>query len=366
VVIERYLFREVAQSFGGVLSVLMLIFVSHRFIRYLRDAAAGELSNDVIAQLLGLSLATGLVYVLPIAFYLAVLLAFGRLYRDSEITAMAASGIGMPRLLQATAWFSVGFAAAALVLSLYVSPKAWGQIKELQRRAQQEANITAIAAGRFKEIAGGDRIFYAESVSEDRRYAQTVFVRMLDATRPVVLFAQRGRVEREPGSGDRVVIMEDGHRYDGEPGQEDYTITDFRTHAVRLEGNAAGTVTRYKDTIPTLELLASSEPRDRAELQWRLSLPLSVLLLGPLAVLLSRTSPRQGRYAKLFYAILVYFIYNNLMGITRELVEQGNLSPAIGIWPVHLAMALLVVGAFLYQNTGGWRMLGHLRRARRP
>lgn len=364
-VIKRYLFREIAQSFGGVLGVLMLIFVGHRFIRYLRDAAAGDLSNDVIAQLLGLSLATGLVYVLPIAFYLAVLLAFGRLYRDSEITAMAASGIGLPRLLQATAGYSVGFAAVALALSLYVSPKAWGQIKELQRRAQQEANITAIAPGRFKEI-GGDRIFYAAGVSEDRRYAQTVFVRMLDDTRPLILFAQRGRIEREPGSGDRVVIMEDGHRYDGEPGQENFTITDFRTHAVRLEDNTTEDVTRHKDAIPTLALLASREPRDRAELQWRLSLPLSVLLLGPLAVLLSRTSPRQGRYAKLFYAILVYFIYNNLMGIARELVEQGKLSPAIGIWPVHLAMALLVVVAFLYQNTRGWRVLGHLRRARRP
>ncbi len=360
-IIERYLFREVAQSFGAVLSVLMLIFVSHRFVRYLRDAAAGELSNEVIAQLLVLSLATGLVYVLPVAFYLAVLLAFGRLYRDNEIVAMAASGIGTPRLVQVTAGFSVGFAAVALVLSLYLSPKAWTLIKDLQPRAQQEANITAIVAGRFKEISGGDRIFYAAKVSDDRRYVETVFTRIRDSGRSVILFAQTGRVERDSHTGDRLVIMEDGHRYDGEPGEEDYTITLFRSHVVRLDNARTSEPAHKKDTIPTMELIGSDDHRHRAELQWRLSLPISVLLLGPLALLLARTSPRQGKYAKLFYAILIYFLYNNLIGIARELVEQGRLNPAVGIWPVHIATALLVLAVFFYQTQGRWRVAKALK-----
>lgn len=364
-VIERYLFREVIQSFGGTLSLLLLIFVSHRFVRYLRDAAAGELSNDVILQLLGLSLATGLVYVLPIAFYLAVLLAFGRLYRDSEIIAMAASGIGIPRLLQVSFWLSMGFATVALALSLYVSPEAWAQIKELQRRAQQEANIAAIAAGRFKQFSGGDRIFYAAGVSDDRQNLETVFIRIFDGTRPLVLFAEKGRLKREPVTGDRYVILEDGNRYDGEPGREDYTMTRFKTHAVRVDERQAQSSRRQKDSIPSLELIGSDNPRYRAELQWRLSLPISVLILGPLAVLLARTSPRQGKYAKLFYAILIYFVYNNLMGIARELVEQERLGSAIGIWPVHALFALLTLAIFLYQTTGRWSLPGYLRRRRR-
>lgn len=363
-ILHRYLFREVTQTFIGVLSVLLLIFVSHRFVRYLADAAAGDLPSDVIVQLLALKMIATLVIILPLAFFIAVLLGLSRLHQDSEVTAMTAGGLGLGQFMQAIFWFSLGFALIGLGLSLYASPKAAELAGEIKGRAEASADITGMIAGRFNRVSGGDRVFYAETISPDRARMENVFVQLRDRQPPFLLSAASGYQRVDEETGDRFLVLVDGRRYEGEPGQYKYTVTRFREHAVRIKENLIAGETRKNDTIPTLELLASDNREWAAEFQWRLSMPLSLVLLGLLAVLLARTSPRQGRYARLFNAILLYFVYNNLLGITRELTEQGEIPTAIGVWPVHLGMALFIAALALYQASGRWWLAAFRRRRR--
>lgn len=361
-IIERYLYREVATTFLGVFGVLLLIFVSHRFVQYLAGAAAGELSSDLLVELLVVKVVANLVLILPLAFFVALLLAMGRLYADSEVTAMSAGGIGLGRLLLAVTGLSVLFALFALGLSLYATPAAHGLGDEIENRAEEASEITGIAGGRFKEFGGGERVFYAEEISSDRTRLSHVFVHMRDRERPFMVIAESGYQMTDPATGDRFMVMVDGHSYEGRPGEADLVVTRFREYGIRIEDNPVVATSRPINQVPTGALLAMEGAAAAAEFQWRISLPLSMVLLGPLGLLLARTSPRQGRFGRLFYGVLIYFIYTNLLGVSRELVARGDLAPELGVWLVHLGVAGVVGAMYVVQSGGAWRAAAALRR----
>jgi lipopolysaccharide export system permease protein len=360
VIIERYLYREAGTAFAGVLSVLVLVWVSHRFVRYLAQAAAGNLSGDLILELLGLKLAANLALLLPISLYLALLLAVGRLYRDSEVTAMAAAGVGPGRLLRGSLRFSLGFATLAAAVALYLSPAAARLSDQLETQAEESADYSNILAGRFKALSDGDRVFYAEGVGEDGRSLQGVFAQVRDGERLHLVAAESGYQMREPRTGDRFLVLVDGHRYQGQPGSVDFLVTGFREHAIRIDEGRREARSRRIQGIPTGELLGSADPAHRAELHWRLAAPVSSVVLGAFGFLMARTSPRQGRYGGLFNAVLLYFVYANLLGAGRELIEQDRLPAQVGLWPVHLALGLSAAVVYFASSAQARRLVARL------
>ena len=177
-IVNRYVYREVLQVFGAVLGVLLLIYISNRFVRFLAQAASGYISSDVIIQLILLKLAQNMSILLPLGLYLAVLLALGRLYRDSEMIAMAAGGISVRRLAHSLLWLGAGFALLATFLSIYLSPKAAQLQQVVFEKAKGEAQIVGIQAGRFREFGKGDSVVYVESIADDGASMGNVFVRV--------------------------------------------------------------------------------------------------------------------------------------------------------------------------------------------
>ena len=350
VIIRKYLFREVGQSFGAVLLVLLLIYVSFRFVRFFAEAAAGRLASEVIFELVGLKLAVNLAILIPLALYVAVLLALGRLHRDSEIVAMTAGGYGVAQVASSVMWLALGFGAASAGLSLFLAPALSEMAEVMTEEARSSTHISGVIPGRFKEYGEGERIFYVETIREDRRSMSNVFVQIREKDQLEVLFAERARYHVDPDTGDRFMVMEAGRQYQGNPGDADYAVTRFERYGVRLERASKSTGYREPEALSTRELLLSDEPWHVAELQWRISLPISTVLLTMLAVPLARASPGQGRGWKLFSGVLVYFVYNNLLNVATKSVESGALPPIIGVWPVHLALGLIVLAIILDQE----------------
>lgn len=362
-ILHRYVLREILQAFVAVVAVLALVYVSNRFVGYLSEAASGRITAELVLELLVLKLVTKLVLLIPLGLYVAVLLGLGRLYRDSEIVAMSAGGVGTPRIAGAVFLMSLGFCALAFLVSLYVAPKAAALQEELYERAKQQTEITGVVPGQFKEFGGSERVVYVQEADPDGRGMRNVFVQVRGERDLDLLVSERAYPARREG-GSRYIVLADGRRYRGEPGSADYVVTRFQSHGVLIEPGG-GNDARQVETVPTRELLRSERPLHVAELQWRLSHPIGVVLLAMLAVPLARTSPRQGRYAKLFTGVLVYFVYNNLIGIAASLVERGELSSRIGVWPVHAALALVVVAALFTQSSGHRRLVAMFGR-RRP
>ena len=364
-IIERYLCREVLRTCAAVLAVLVLVYGAVRFTRFLADAAAGVVSPDLILQILALTLAKELPVLLPLALYIAVLISLGRMYRDSEIIAFGAGGVGMWRLSRGVMLVVSGFAFAGAILSLFVSPSLAVMREVLLEEAKLQAEHRVFVPRRFKEFGGGDQVIYVESIDSATGRMSDVFVRIRRPGRQYVLLSSAAYQLVRPGDGGRLMVLENGYRYAGQPGEAEFSVTRFERHAVRIDEKPKEPFARGRRMLATMALIGSGDSRHVAELQHRISAVVSIVVLGLLAVPLARTSPREGRYAKLFVAIVVYFIYSNALSIFEKQLERGAVPSFIGVWPVHAAVALVAVGLLLARASWGWRLHAKLRSIRR-
>ena len=349
-IVQRYVIREVFQAFLAVLAILMLVYTSRVYVGYIKDAATGTLSSGLILELMALRLLGKIEFLLPLALYAAVLLSLGRLYKDSEVVAMVAGGIGLPTIARAVLWIALAMGALATVLALFITPKLAIKEADIVARAKEESQITGIYPGRFNVFKRGDLTVYAQSLAPDGNGMHDVFIQYRNLGEEHVYVADYAYQEQIGAQGQRYIVLEKGHRYSGLPGEVDYEITEFDSHAVLVDIGKARASYRKHDVYSTEELIESDIQLDKAELHRRFSLPVSTVILAMLAVPLARTSPRHGKYAKLFTGFLIYFAYNNCIGMFQKFVERGELHPGIGAWPVHLFM-LVVVFALLFAQT---------------
>ncbi len=354
-VIDRYLIREIGSALLAVLGVLLLIFMSKHFVRYMSDAAAGELPAYLIAQLLGLFTLAYLPLLIPFALFIAVLIAMGRLYKDSEMTALAACGIGIPRILQTALGLGLVTAVLVGVMSFWLAPWAERMQYELRDRAAMESEFSFLAPGRFHPVRGGGGVFYLENMSQDKRQMREVFVFLQDERGEAVFSAARAHQYLDPDSGSRYLVLEDGYRFERLAGEQGFRFYQYAASGVRVEPRLPDAAQRPRIAWPGSRLLEQGDAASWAELHWRIAMPVSALLLVLLAVLLSRTDPRQGRFGKLFLALLVYIAYFYLLTLGRAWLKDGLIPLSLGLWWAHgLALALVVI---LLGRQLGWRNL---------
>ena len=341
--LDRYLLKECVINLVAVTGVLWLIYVSTRFARYLADAAVGNMPADVIFSLLGLSSLGALSILLPIGAFLAVMLSLGRMSSDNELTVMAACGISRLRIMRNIMLFAGTVAVIVAMLALFVVPGALSDRYQLQEKAKISANTTGLIAGSFKESEEGDWTFYSQGLSANKQFMENVFIEIQRDDKPLIFRSETGHFEIDQQSGDKFLVLEDGYRYEGKAGDQDFTIAEFGTHSLLIEKGQQGEVRERHKALPTAELLERGEPRDIAEVQWRTAAALMTLLLCLLAVPLANAGPRQGRYAGFVPAVLVYIIYSNLLAVNRAWVAKAEMPAWLGgIW-VHLLMLVVLL-----------------------
>ncbi|HSC48467.1 MAG TPA: LPS export ABC transporter permease LptF [Gammaproteobacteria bacterium] len=363
-IVARYIAKETALTMAAVTGVLMLILLSNRFALLLGDAAAGRLPRDTVFTLLGLASINYFIVVVPVALFLAVMLALGRLYRDSEMTTLTACGVGPVQVYRPLLAIAGLIAALLALMSLEVAPWAQRMTHIINGAAQHNAQVGSFESGRFKVDEDGKGALYAEKVTQDGKTLENVFMEGPSDDRQAVVIAATGHrqgTDQDPGGG--LLVLEDGWRYEGIPGKADYRTVRYAEHGIVIQPAKPDSLLDEFDAYPTSDLLGTSDLNAVSELQWRLSVPLSVLILTLLAVPLAKTSPRQGRYGKLMAAILVYVIYYNLGILARVWLQKGLSPPLLGLWWVDvLFLAAAVV--ILLDQYGLRGFFGRLERAR--
>ena len=360
-IVQRYLIREILHAFFAVFSVLLAVAATVMFVRLLAEMSTGVFSSVFIFQLMVLKIIGKLSVLLPAALYVAILLALGRLYSDSEMVAMWAGGIGPSRINKSIFWFLLVFAAVTSVISLYLSPEAFARRDVVWAQAKAQAEVSGVLPGRFMEFRDGELVAYTETLSADRREMENVFAKLTIDKNQNVLVAKRARFSGSEEKTGRYIVLEDGYRYSGTPGSVDYTVYRFAKHSFRIDQEPTGSIVSKANATRTVDLLNAPYPAYSAELQWRLSQPISLVLLGMLALPLARTLPRQGKYTKLGMGVAIYFLYGNAVGVMQTFVERGEISTVIGIWPVHVVMTI-VVATLLYVQSAGRSPLAVRRR----
>ncbi|WP_426417115.1 LPS export ABC transporter permease LptF [Aestuariirhabdus sp. LZHN29] len=343
-IIFRYLAKEVMLAFSAVAGVLLLIILSARFIHFLSRAATGRLNSEYLFSLIGYQIPSFLLVLLPLAIFLGVLLAYGRLYVDNEMTVLRACGMSSRRLIAFSLFPGVLVTILVAALSLAVAP--WGAKNAEWILAKQKTltEFDMLLPGRFQST--GERVTYTERLSDDRKRMDGVFIASLGESggegRITLLLADEGaqRVVEETGS--RYLELKQGYRYDLVPGEADLRQIRYERYGIKMP--------RGSDDIEISEVKALSTPRlyeegleNRGELLWRISLPVMVPILVLLAVPLSRVNPRQGRYMRLVPSVIIYLVYLGGLLASNSAVADGRLDWQWAMWPLHLVFLLAAI-----------------------
>jgi Predicted permeases len=336
-IINRYLFKEIALSFAATLLVLTLIIVGNTFVRLLADASSGNLPADLVGNLLWFGSLKQLIRLIPVALLIGMMLAFSRLYRDSEMAALRAAGFAPRHFYRAIFSFVLPLTLLLAVLVSVVSPWLESNNAELRREINERPEAAGIPPGEFVSSGTAERNYtaLAESIDPSRTVMERFFIRAQDGAKEVLIWAKSAVLFIDSGSGERVLQISDGYRYESDPEQGGMTIIRFGEHSIRIplrNYSASNSLA----AIPILELWQQTDNASQAELQWRAAVIISAPLLALLAFPLSYTAPRQGRYGKIAIAILIYALYASLLATVRGMMERGDFPLLPGLWWIHL------------------------------
>ena len=343
--LDRYIFREVAVTCVAVTIVLLVILLSNQLARVLSQAAANDFPRDVVFALIGLTSAGYLTVIVPIGFFLSIMLALGRLYHESEMAAIQSCGVGPAGLFRPIGLLGFGVAALLVWLSFWAIPQATARAQQIRVEALRDAQFGALEPGRFRTFGAGNVVFYAERVDDNRvLHNVNVFVDRTEepgSEGKMEIWVATRAEQRGAGQADQTFILYDGRRYEGVAGSGEFRVVQFAEGGIPIRlGELTGAQSKA-ELKSTRELAQSSDRADIAELQWRISTPILALVLMVLAVPLARLRPRQGRFGRIGIAILAYFVYSQLLAAARTWVESNVVPEFIGMWWVH-AIALCV------------------------
>ena len=329
--------------FVAVGGVLTAIFTTYSMTRFLDKAADGLLHTSEVLQLTALKSVIAQEVLIPVSLFVALVIALGRLYSDWEMTALRSFGFAELRILTPIMAVAASLALVVGLFSLVGRPWAYDQLYRLEVEAEATSDLDRIKPGRFYFYDEDARTVFIEEVPAEGNQITGLFIRSLDGEDVEIISAPQGTV--------REFVTEESHELDLEDAQifkRSDTGSDFLGVFKRLRilvpVGAVQSIGYREKSQNSFVLRESDAPVDQAEYQWRWSTAASTMLLALLAVPLGRSRPRQGRFARLTLAVVIYAVYFNALGIGRTWVEQGT---AETLWWVPLTFALAIVAAYL-------------------
>lgn len=337
-ILDRYILREFLTSTLAAVVVLLVIFTGSTFASIVNQVASGRLPGSVMFTVLGLNLVNTLQALLPMAMFLGVLLALGRMYRDSEMHVLSASGFGPRGLLKPAALFAIGTGIVVAVVALWLGPLASSTSNAEIDTANRSVIAAGLEPGRFTSLPGRGGVLFANTVSPDGTKLGKLFVESErtdkhGVTSISVITADHGELFHEGAVDNRFVALYDGHRFDIRLGKDNWRLMQFERNNIALTqpSDAEDQDNPYSQR-GTLALLGDHDPAARAELQWRIAIPFGPLVLVMLALPMSRQGPRSSPVGRILIAVLAYLVILNLMTLARNFIATGKLAAPFGMW----------------------------------
>ena len=342
-IFKQALRKELSFTTGGVFLVLVTIMITTLVIRILGFAANGTVNPKDAFVLIALATLGYMAVLLTVSLFVAVLIVLVRWYKDCEMIVWFASGLSVTNLIRPILQFAIPLIVIIALLALFVWPWSNRESTLISQRFQQRDDVSMVTAGQFKESAKADRVFFIEELDPDKSEVKNIFAADSKNGRLSIAVASTGFIQNSEG-GEKSIVLNNGRRYEGLPNQPDFRILEFNEYTTKIRNKEALAPPPRDREKSVTELLSTADPAqinaNRAELLWRIGLPLMALGLVLIAIPLAYVNPRLGNYTAMFYAILIYLIYSNLLNLSQNFVSQGKINVYMGIWPIHV-IALL-------------------------
>ncbi|NOT82893.1 MAG: LPS export ABC transporter permease LptF [Gallionella sp.] len=347
-IFQRALISEFAGNGLLVFAVLLGIIVISQLIRLLSEAVNGKVAVDGVLALLGFSAMNYLPVLLSISLFISILLTISRCYRDSEMIVWFSSGIGLSRWIKPVLWYAVPVVALIALLSLVLTPWALLKADEYKNKLESRDDVAVATPGMFRESKQADRIYFVENVDANSNHISNIFVQTQQGEKTSTMVAKQALQQTSP-NGERFLVLLNGTRYEGTPGQRDYNIVEFERYSMRIDSVPVKQSEPQMRMMTTLALWKNPTSWNLSEIHWRFGLPISALILALLSIPLSYVNPRAGRSLNLVLALVLYMLYSNLISVSNTWVGQGKLPVQVGMWGIHLLM-LAITGMLFYRR----------------
>lgn len=348
-IFQRALRRELASVAGATFTVLFTIFVTWTLISILGKAAGGKVASADVVALIVFAVLNYLPTILILTSFISVLMAVTRSYRDSEMVVWFASGQSLVRWIYPVLTFGLPLVVLTAALSMVATPWAKMKSTEFIQRFEKREDLKKVSPGQFKESTSANRVFFVEGASGGSNVVQNVFVNTIEKDGNTVVVAKEGVIEAD-GKGGQFLVLKNGRRYQGVPGQADFQSMEFERYSMRVTTRVPVLGADMPvDTLSTPALLIAPNRFTNAELLWRLSSPIMCVVLMLLAIPLGFVNPRAGSSANLILSMLIFITYSNLVKLTEASVKQGKAQFGMAWWPLHLVVALGVLGLFAWR-----------------
>jgi len=345
-ILDRYFLRELAQTVAATVVVLMVIVAGTAFATVVQQVAKGSFPASVMFQVLGLRTLQGLTSMLPLAGMIGVLMALGRMYRESEMHVLMSSGMGPDGLLRPIAILAVMMVLATAAVSLWLGPWAVRTSDAMVAAANRSVIAAGLDAGRFTELPGKGGIIFVDTLSQDGTRLGRSFVSTQRSSKDgqvhiKLITASNGQLYQESNGANRFISFRDGWQYDIPLGTDNWRRMQYERNDTSLSSVTSDDDEDPAESMTTLQLLHASNPDALAELAWRVNAPALTLVMLMLALPLSRQSPREARYGRLMLAMLSFYLYYLLLALGRAQIGKGHWHHQTGLWMLHLLMLAL-------------------------
>lgn len=376
-IILKYLTKEVVTTLAALTMVLMCVFLSNEFVRYLHFATSGGLPGTFFLRLMLLEIPALLGLVLPLGLFMGILVAYGRLYADSEMTALTACGMSQTRLISYTMILSTVVAILTGIMVMWVGPYIMHERNHILGLARSDTLLKVIQPQQFQSTNTGKQVFYVHEVDSETGYAKQLFIAnktkmkgMADPQKQPspemsdnwdIVTADQAQLQHDDTTDEDYAMLSNGQQYVGTPGNPDFRILRFEKFYIRLP-QPKPLMNKMERAMPTSDLLLRNNLTlsEQAELHWRIAVPIMAMVLGLLAVPLSYVKPRQGKYAKLLPAVIVFMIYANMLFVARRWLAEGSVPAWLGLWWLHGMMIMFALALLVYPS-----LKNHLRYQKR-
>ena len=339
-IISKYITKEITLNFVVITFILLFIAMNHQFVGLLSKSAAGQIPINLALKVLCLYIPEFLGMLAPLSLFISTLFVHSRLHTDSEASALLTCGFGWASITRITMQPAIIISVCVGILTIGAIPDITKYRERILADGEASAIVSAITAGRFQSIEGGALVFYVKDIDKNN-ILKNIFIAQQPSHKrkkqsTAVITAEAAQIKQVLGSSNKYfLVLHNGYRYIGTPGTKEYSITHFDEYGRELT-YMAQPVPDYTRLKPSKLLMLSNTASDQAELQWRLAMPIAVLILAVLAIPLAKVRPREGQYAKFLPAITLFIIYYNLMTLARRWIQDNTLSSTLGIWWVHI------------------------------
>ena len=349
-IISKYLLKNLIVILIAIFLIISLIIFGNQFVMTAQKSVEHGIPLSELMPIVGFNMLRDLPIILSLSFFLSIIISISQLYRNSEAVVMNSFGIGDRNFMNLIKPLAIVIFLIIFSLSMYAVPWAKNQKSLTEDVTVNASDFSFITEGKFESFKNGEIVFYASDSSSisnsGEQNMEEIFIYVSNTDSPIVVLASEATKYTDSKNESIYLRLKDGMRYEGLPGDENVNILNFDKYDLEIvSGEVQKSLSNFSEIEEktSIDLFLEGGVLANAEIQWRLSQPISILILSIIGVLLGKTSPRTGKGVNLLFGVIIFMLYNNGLLVAKNSIESGQLNPLIGLWSIHILMILCMI-----------------------